>query len=100
MIISALALLGVVALVWVVRAELEDIRLFRRYAFLKEYVHIIVRSLEQTGKLTRIDSAEKKQIATIKVEDYAKELGVELLEGECDSLIEAAVQVMNENKEE
>jgi hypothetical protein len=100
-IVKALATLLSAGLVYAIRQGLGFLRLKTsesQYSFLQTAAKTVVRFLEQTGVIDELlkEGARKKEAALVLLENFAKEHGIPVSYELLDTLIEEAVQIMNE----
>lgn len=99
--VTSLASLLAAALIYGIRQGLGFIKLKTsesQYGFLQSAAKTVVRFLEQTGVIDELlqEGARKKEAALVLLENFAKEHGIPVSYELLDTLIEEAVQIMNE----
>ena len=104
-VVKAVATLLSVGIVYAIRQGLGFLKLKTsesQYSFLRTAAKTVVRFLEQTGIIDELlrEGARKKEAALILLENFAKEHGIPVSYELLDTLIEEAVQIMNEALEE
>ena len=100
-IVKAVATLLAAGLVYGIRQGLGFIKLKTsesQYGFLQSAAKTVVRFLEQTGVIDELlrEGARKKEAALVLLENFANEHGIPVSYELLDTLIEEAVQIMNE----
>jgi hypothetical protein len=100
-IVKALATLLSAGLVYGIKQGLGFLKLKTsesQYSFLQSAAKTVVRFLEQTGVIDELlkEGARKKEAALVLLENFAKEHGIPVSYELLDTLIEEAVQIMNE----